>query len=266
MGSEALSAEAIREIERLVKAGAKTEFVRNKQEPEHVYWRVNPEGTAEVVEVEPPLWSRHFKRPDDVVAALSEGSDFSRTTFYDETAIQVVQDDDCRKLTTCPMEFSPQFQWLKTKSAGAFDQRAFVRLLRIDFRGCLDGAPDLLGLVRNLKFTNAGQAVGNIQHGRESLGKSIESQVSGESSLPEEIRVTVPIWKNWNVRQDIACAIEIDSQSQTFRLTPYPNELDNALDRSLMALHAFLAGDKGSKRPPVFRGHPVIAGRKVDGD
>jgi len=264
MGSEALSEEAILQIERLVKASGKTEFVRLEQEPKHVYWRVNPDGTAEKEYADSPLWNRFFKRPDDVAADLSEGSDYARTTFYDETAIQVIRDEDSRVLSTCPMDFSPQFAWLKTKSGGAFDQKAFVRLLRIDFRGCLDAAPDLLGLVRNLKFTNAGQAVGNIQHGRESLGKSIESQVSGESSIPEEIRVSVPVWKNWNVRESIMCAIEIESQTQQFRLTPYPNELDNALDRSLMALHAFLAGGEDSKRPPVFRGHPVIAGRKSD--
>lgn len=111
---------------------------------------------------------------------------------------------------------------------------------------------DLLTLVRSLKFKSDGTASGTIHQGRESLGKHISAQV--EQTIPEEVTLRVPVFKNAVSTVTIPCAVEIDPQSQTFKLTPYPGELHRGKVQAIESVVETL-GEQSSE-VPIYIGKP----------
>lgn len=258
--SDQLTAEAIREITKMADQARKVKFVQAAAEPAHKYWYVGPDGQSELMEADPPLLRRRLDRPEDVVVFVEKLGDDERAqaaVFYDEKQIVCLPDaEDSRRRLVCKLDYTPQFAWLLNESKTPLSQRDFVRLLRITFRGCYDLYPHLLALIRNLKWTGTSEAGAALVHGRESLGRAIESQVSGADSIPEELVLTVPIWRQYGTMTQIACAVEIFPQEQHFKLTPYPMQMDDALDDGLASLQNTLAAGDVS----VYRGHPDLPG------
>lgn len=191
--------------------------------------------------------------PDEMVRFVAASKGKQSAVFYDDAGIIFVYDlGDRRDMASCALRLSPQHQWV-LKPAGPMRQQEFIRLLRITLRGCLSPDSNLLGIVRNLKFSAAADGGGNIQHGRESVGRSLQAQVTGESAIPEEVTLMVQTFDNVKVARPIACAIEVNPQDQTLQLTPYPMEARRAMDESLAILAESFEGDG---MPPVYRGHP----------
>jgi len=175
------------------------------------------------------------------------------TVFYTETGLVYVFGDDFAKdRALCPLTLSPQFKKLAAVAGQPLSQQQFVRLLRVDFNGCV-GPEGLLPLVRNLKWTSGGESSGNIQHGRESMGRSITAEVRGEQAIPEETYLVVQPWENFPFSTRVDCAIEIDAANKTFALTPYPLSMRRALDAAVDQL-AELLTQPGL--PPAFLGQP----------
>lgn len=254
-----LDAESIREIVSLADARRTAKFQRVEGEPEHIYWRLDPDGTADKVIADAPMLFRKMDRPADVVTFIGridpEEYRSEAAIFYDVVGVTCLPDaTDNRASVFCPLELSPQMRWLTTQAKQPLSQRDFVRLLRIDLRGCFAAYPTLLSMVRNLRWTGTQFNDGAVSHGRESLGRAIEAQVSGADSIPEEITVTVPFWRQFPCSVSIACAIEILPQEQSFRLTPYPNEIDKATETALDALAAALES-KNEHWPAIYRGN-----------
>lgn len=68
----------------------------------------------------------------------------------------------------------------------------FVRWLVQNLRDEFDAAaPGLLGTIRNLKFLTADAQTGNIQQGRESMGRTIDKEITGAKDLPETVTINV---------------------------------------------------------------------------
>lgn len=257
-----ITAAAIDKIVALADERRKATFERGPGEPKNTYWLIKPDGSVELQQTQAERYSPQLERPKDVVEffAANIRPVESAVAFYDRNFLTMLCDSrDPGTRVDCPLRLSPQWRWLLERSASAYAQRDFVRILRIDFRGCLDGAPSLLGLVRNLKFTSGTQAAGEIQHGRESLGRQIESQVSGAATIPEEVTLFVPVWENHHFRAGVACALEVMTDSATFRLTPYPMELENAIGLALDSLGDMLF----EAEIPAFRGAPMIGEQYV---
>lgn len=125
-----------------------------------------------------------------------------------------------------------QWRWLQMESAKWYDQAAFARLLRITLRDCL-ATPTLLAVVREVKFNvNTGQA-GVVQHTRQSMSRDIVEEVKGTGAIPEEVTLSVKPFENLNFISHVQCAIEIDTSTCTFRLTPFPGQMRACLDNVL---------------------------------
>lgn len=152
--------------------------------------------------------------------------------WYDESAVVLVIDDDGHRLETVtfPLVTSDVFDRLRAIARGKekFEQKAFVRLLRIDLAGTLDPVM-LLEKVRRVKFENGVQTVGSVAKQRESFGRSITSEVSTDGGdLPDEVTLSVPVYKTMGQREayPLRCSVEVDPGEGTFRLLPLPDELE----------------------------------------
>lgn len=255
MSEQQLTSEAIESIAELVKRSAKTEVLTVDGERPGTYFLVGPDGRAEKNVADPAWHSETLDTPAEL-ARFADDLNLSGSggiTYLSPGRIVVVYDrHDRRSKATCDLVKSPQLQFLEAIQGKFLSQADMVRALRINFRGCLPG-DGILSLVRELKFKVGAEAEGSIQHARQSLGRSLIAEVKGADSIPEEIVLTLPIFENHRFATQVFCAVEVFAQEERFKLTPYPSELRDAMDRALADIAETMTGEK---MPPVYLGKP----------
>jgi hypothetical protein len=240
----------------------KVEFVRPPSEPEHVYVAVGTDGTISRFAAEPKPRKHNLATVAEVVDFSQEkGEPETTVIWYDRSAVVVILDDATRRdVARVNLQYTPQLgRLLKLeKDKPAFNQKDFVRLLRIDLAGCLTDAR-LLEWVRSVRFTSTANAAGVMRHGRESMGRDIDDEVLSEQGqdCPEEVLLNVRIFDDpiltrvWPIR----CAVEIDAPNQTFGLVPLPLQLHDAIESQVAAIGMDLHVEGG---PAVFWGNPQV--------
>lgn len=102
-------------------------------------------------------------------------------------------------------------------------QAELIRSLRTTLRDTYSPA-DLLPTLRQIKFSKRTDGASEVQHGRESMGASIERQVSGAGDLPEDVVFSTPwfdpIGDATPPEAAVTCALDIDTESAGFMLKP----------------------------------------------
>jgi len=162
--------------------------------------------------------------------------------WFDEAAIVLVIDDDghrCEKATMA-LEESDAFTFAKAlRGRTCFNQKQFVKMLRIDLAGCLDPGA-LLNIVKCVKFETGSTTAGTVDRKKESLGKTINAAVNAtEGDIPEVVTLSVPVFKTAGVRDcyPIRCTVDVDAAEATFRLIPFPDEIEAAQQAAMEDLH-----------------------------
>ncbi len=136
------------------------------------------------------------------------------------------------------------------------NQLEMLRTLRIDLQGTSDRA-DLITLIRTLKWKQSASGHVDIQQGKESLGKTIENEISGAGDIPESVSVAVAVYSNpgeSSKRYPVACDLEVDAGNQLFRFRPVADELRNTLTLAQTDLVTVLRA--ALPNVPVFFGSP----------
>lgn len=257
---------AIKEIERITNAAIRTTVLDVKGEPKGMYYLVGPDGKAELQTAEPAWHSELLDTPEELKKFIEvfQGITFDNVgadkgeadpaVFIAPGEIIFVHDlADRRDVSLCTLAQTEAYKWLAEKSGSQMTQADFIRLLRITFRGCTSADSVLISLLRKLQFNAASEVSGNLQHGRESVGRSIQSEMVGKDAVPEELTLNVPIFENHVFVAPITCAIEIFPQERVFKLTPYPMQVRRAMDEAMADIETVLTGED---MPPVFRGKP----------
>jgi hypothetical protein len=235
-------AAAISKIEEMAgKAG--TVDVIEGHEPDGSYYLVKPGGTVEKVLPEPGWHKENLADPAELESFIRQHPHKDGEVYYNEQRVTYVFDfNDRRDQAVCELRPSEVWTWLTAGSKTLYGQAEFVRLLRITLRGCLADGSRLLDLVRSIKFTGQSEAAGVIKHGQESLGRSINQLVTGETALPEELVLDVQVFENFDRHAKVQCAIEIFPAEQRFKITPYPLELKKVMDRTMEELATVFDG------------------------
>lgn len=207
------------------------------------------DGEIKTLELTPTPRSHQVDTLRDLISAANRftaSPDDAETTeppsvWVDEHAVRLVIDDGEHRANTVafPLFESDQFKTLCALATGKpkFQQKPFVRLLRVDLAGCLSDSI-LLNQVRRLKFENSSVVSGEVKHARESMGREITSKVNAveNGELPEEVIVHVPVYRNRGevtLVQPVRCALEIDPALGEFQLTPLPGEIQRIKDAAL---------------------------------
>lgn len=249
------------QVERLVIDALDSEIMECPQEPRG-YYLIGPKGEAKLVRPEPGWHKEGFDRPEELRRFILEQSadkdgilipcDFAAVFVTPERIILVHDLKDRRNISICPLQISPQYNWLLQNGGKQMSQTSIVRELRITFRNCLQ-SENLLGLLRSLKFNTDLSGNADLQHGRESMGKSVLAKVTGVDALPEETDLMMPVFNNHGKKTGIKCAIEVFPAEQTFAITPYPQELTRAMDDAVADLIMMFTDND---LPPCYRGTP----------
>lgn len=151
------------------------------------------------------------------------------TVFVDESCVVCVLDNDSFRVERFRFPLTWSDVWKTVKSMAQWkDQKAFIRLLKIDLAGALPENA-LLNTIRKVKFENGVVTQSEIKKNRESLGKEITSKVETPLDVPDYVTLTVPVYKSLGERDTypISCSVEIDPVRQdAFRLAPLPDEIE----------------------------------------
>lgn len=205
---------------------------------------VDQGGTLTKYDVSPPLRSHRVDSVDDLIAAAKKWNKSPVVWLNGDSIVLLPDDADRRDKVSLPLVKSHQFATLvRLGKEPMLDQQGLVRLLRIDLQGAA-GRADLLAVVRKIKWRQSSAGDASIQHGSESLGKSIEAEVSGAGAIPEQVLVSCPVYQNHGEREfkvSILCDLEIDAASQKFRFRPLPDEIERVTDAALDGIRSRIA-------------------------
>lgn len=176
--------------------------------------------------------------------------------------VQIHQSGDRRERITLNLQRSDAFKAIETLGKGGqVNQRTLLDYLRTQIN--CPHTPDLLPLVKRLKFNVSTAGDSTVGNGRESMGKRLEAEVAGldGGSMPELVTFEVPLYddlfdeKGEVIRRSIECSFDVNTVEQSFALKPRAGEIEKALrelDQYLIDQIKF--GVASSVR--VFRGVP----------
>lgn len=231
--------EAIQQIQRTAIEAADAKIVRIPGDERRVL--VQHIDKLQEYDVPPPLRKHVVHSLDDLieyakqVATLVDADGGPHPVVWHGTrqVVLVVDDGDRRDTVTFPLTHSGRLNRLSQleREKTSFDQKRFVRLLRIELGMAND---PIVAKFRKLDWKVADDSTGNVQHGKDRMGKAIQAEVQGVDELPEEISVSVPVYQEAGERQEyvVRCAVEIDPINQLFFLIPLPEEIQKAIDNA----------------------------------
>ncbi len=233
--------ELLTDIVQLARTSAEPKLVDSK-DPRALAWLThNGNITAHAVPVPPRNHKvesledliRLATRFNPVDGVGNVGPVPSPVVWYNADRVVLVLDDAGHRLETATLELAKSDMFLaveRLKSGGWFVQKEFVRLLKVILAGALPDV-DLLTVVRRVKFENGTITTGEVKKSRESMGKEITAAVSAEGEIPDFVRLTVPVYKVFDLKAQypVNCIVEVDVQDGRFRLMPCPDEIQKVL-------------------------------------
>lgn len=167
---------------------------------------------------------RRFAVDEAKAAAWVEPT--SVVVILDETAKEAEQDRLVMRLS-----LNDAFETLRNLQNKWLTQKQAVNVLRHDLAGCQLGPDNLLASIRKLKFATKSEATGEFTNTSAALGRSVESQVSGEIELPEKFAVTFHPYPALNgefpsLEVSVFCSLFTDPGEGTLRFAALPGEFD----------------------------------------
>ncbi len=194
---------------------------------------------------------------DDFCQAIKEFGDALATVWIAENKIVGLLDAEPRfERITLPLLPDTNFERLKKCDGETFTQQSLIRLFRYELKG-IAGVSELLASVRKIKFRTGQAGVSDIQHGRESMGRELESEVTGAGDIPEDCVVTCRVFRNAREVKEypIACYLQIFPEKQTFTFRAAAGELDDVCVAALEEVRSRIEGGV-PETVKVFFGQP----------
>lgn len=196
-------------------------------EPPHVYYK-----DGEKVHAEPNPRSHEAS---DITAVIEFAKEFTESrTWYTRNALVSVLNDDADRRERIRLQVNPSQQISTVIKWGnkstPMSQAGLILLLRTMFKHSLAQAPKLIEILRVLKFNTGKSVDSSVQKGKTSVGKSIESEVTGAAEIPDDFILDVPLFDGIfpRLRGQIEIAIEMDAASETFTLYVVPGSVEGA--------------------------------------
>ena len=213
-------------VEKLVSLGRATQKIETVPMPGDPRTVIVREGSeVERVTVPPPLRAHKISAFPDFVQAVagSAGICTDPQVFFGETgAVAYVDRKDRREFVTMPLEYSERWAATQQLAKGvSFTPKEAINFLRFSLN-CASAEPVIQGL-RKIDFTRTSAGRNVNEHGRESLGKSVEAVVQQADAIPESFTLNFQPLVNYGLRLievsvRVGVAIDHEQQRIVFRL------------------------------------------------
>lgn len=197
---------------------------------------------------------------DLVAAALDDEFAPDPEVFHEGDGIVLVLNRaDRHELVKMPLTCTDRFLTLMSlaKTPRNMAPREWVRFLRFDLSGT--GIDHVIAVLRKVDFARRSDGKMHVEHGRESLGRSVEMvvQTPGDA-IPETFDVTVPVYATPGLRDattvTLRMGVHIDVEATTVVIKPLADEIALAIDAAQVAIGNLLRSRLDTV--PVFYGAP----------
>lgn len=251
--------EAITKLEGMAVEAAQPRIIRDAA-LRRKFWLVTG-NHAEQHEADPPVRKHTFlsllhlvKRANEEAAGPSHP-----VIWHDDSHVRLLFDDVIREdVATFKLLETKQFELAKGLASRQFNQRDLVRVLRTTLSDSVDA--DLLPIVRKINFRATSGGTSEVQHGKESMDRSIVAELTGAGELPEQVVISCDLYQNLGeidaieTSIEIPCAVEIDPDQQLFYLLPVPGVIEERQRHVGYSIDEWLRASVGAV--PVYYGTP----------
>lgn len=237
------------------------EVVRDDAIPEMVFVR---KGEAYADIAVPPGRRRHVVSSFyDLVAFAKDDASMSPSpivpeVFHDEDGVVVHLDrGDRRDFVTMPLSWTSRWGILASLSEGRkMSVRDAVRFLRFDLHDV--GADSVVSALRRVDFHRRSDGSVSVEHGKESLGRSVEAAVQGAESIPDSFHASTSIYSNFGLRDassvTVTVGIHLDVASEQVEFRTFADEMNDAQNAVVATIGSKLR--EGLPGVPVYHGTP----------
>jgi hypothetical protein len=141
--------------------------------------------------------------------------------FVGDSHVLAFLDEERLNRVTLPLLLSQHFMLLKSLPK-SLNQKDSIAFLRRGFAGT--GLENYVNLLRQVVFERQQVAAGVSQRNQESMGRSIETRVSGTADLPEFLRGEISVYDesvfsaHWSV--ELGCDPRLSEELFDFWLPP----------------------------------------------
>lgn len=194
-------------------------------------------------DVPAPLFEREVQTIDSLVKAVASFGGDSPTVYVSESvAVAILCDTDRRETVTMRFSSSVQAEAMNQLMRGV-NQQQMIKTLRTQFAGCIE-FDDFLIRMRRLEFTESAENRGEIVHGRDSLGASVDrAVVSQMGEIPEEVWVTISRFStphDFSTTMRFQCAVVLDTANKQVALKPIGDQYDTQCQEVLAAMTTYI--------------------------
>lgn len=223
-------AEFVKAIAELTKAEAGFDSFVSADETQYIRL---PGG--EITHCEPLPTLRTFETSDleTFIAIVEQGAD-PIVCISESKMVGYFDQNDRREYVAFGLSASSALVALE-KLDNWTGQRDAVGMLRDDLFDCCE--PGLLPAMRRLDFSRRSDGSRTIEHGRESLGRSVEATIQSKGGeLAEVYLFDLPIFREdpfCGFRVKVNVAFEADASAERIRFVVRGDELTHARDRAL---------------------------------
>jgi|SRR6185503_8266965 len=204
-----------------------------------------PDGTVRLESIRAPPRNYRLASFTDLCALVLHHAE-DALVFHDYGHIQVVLDKfDRREVATMGLESSCAFSFLRGLCANdgvSFTVPQVVRFLR-----SIKATPERIAEFRKIDFARTVGTRNDVQHGRESLGRSIEAAVQQADKIPEAFTVEVPVYSSAGLPSETIVDVEVqvflDYEGSKVQLKTDPDDISLVIDRAHARIRALLPKD-----------------------
>ncbi len=215
-------------------------------------------GEIRELPIQPPLRAHVVDSVFDLILAANTWGQKGTIWLNESIVILTVDDADRREHVALPLVKTDVFQKVEALNSSPFvNQGELIRLLRREFRKSPQ-ATTLLSSVRSIKFRKGETGHSDLQHGNESMGRTIEEEVTGAADILDELTLPLSVYANPGERATVVTmmfSLDIDVQGKRFALKPLPDEIPMAIDQALASIRAAITAG-GPAGIPVLYGRP----------
>lgn len=247
--------EALKYLVGLGKETAKVEFHQHAQFPSKVWVQHGTDLTPE--DAPAPLRGHTLLGYDDLVTAIKDPSISPDPEIYVDSGgiVALLDRKERRSLVKLSLVESKRLQLCRSIEATprTMHPRDAVKMLRLDLHGGKHDA--VIQALSQVDFTRNSTGRSHVDHGRESLGKSVEASVQQADKVPKDFVVGVPVWTNNGFSRyavNITFGVFLDLDNQAVELRVLSDECQRVVNQALLAVVADLR--ESLPKVPVFLG------------
>lgn len=249
-------AEFIKELVGLGRETVKVAFLGDDSVPRKMW--VQHGAELKEVDVPPPLRAHQLGGLDDLVAALKDTAIAPAPEVYVSPG-QVhafLNRADRRESVAVKLVETKRFQMVTAlQQPRSMQPKDAVKMLKLELHG--GNIAHVIQALSRVEFIRTGTGRTNVEHGKESLGRSVEAMVQQAKDVPEQFTLAVPVWSTSGFSRfsvNVEFGLYLDLEAQTVELRVLADEIERVRNLALAAavgeLSARLEG------VPIFLGTP----------